>query len=97
MPDVEINPFCPVCGKGIDLTNPPRPNLKPGHAAVCIGCAQVLLFNTDMSCRVPSAREMRRLQASPFWPLVEDVMAAVHRLAGRYRYFRAQDCTSAKT
>jgi hypothetical protein len=57
------NGFCPLCGKeldaasGMDHDNAP----KPGDVSVCLGCAQPLVFNDDLTVRAMTASEVADL------------------------------------
>lgn len=63
MNPIEISTSCPYCTKSLDLTedligmNIP----KPGDVSICIGCADILLFDESMQMRKPTEEEKKEL------------------------------------
>lgn len=57
VPDCE----CPVCNKKLDqCTNAGEEsaNPVPGDVTVCFGCTSTLLFNEDLTVRLPTPAEL---------------------------------------
>ena len=55
---------CPCCGYVIDCAAcPERPGAKPrpGDLSLCLGCAEVLAFNQDMTLREATIEDLMQL------------------------------------
>jgi len=58
---------CPYCGHHLDgamASDPKTPDATPkdGDLCVCINCAQILVFNADLTGRAATAAELRELR-----------------------------------
>lgn len=73
---------CPACKHPMDAaTSTDRPaKPKPDDVSVCFECGQVLLFNEDLTSRIPSQKEMIELQRSHLWPTLERIAVGVRKL-----------------
>lgn len=58
---------CPKCGKRFDATSSAvgehRP--KPGDVTICIKCGGILFFKDDLTTRLPTDEEHKRVALDP--------------------------------
>lgn len=73
---------CPVCREVLDgATDFFKAHVpEPGAVSVCGYCGQLLIFAEDLTVRIPTALELREIQASQTWPLLKRMIATVYRL-----------------
>ncbi len=73
---------CPTCGKRFecattaDATAPEQP--KPGHLAICVGCAEISIFGEGGSLRTISAEEYATLDAEALRSIVRCLSVIVY-------------------
>lgn len=66
---------CPYCGKKHNATTSTTGDHlpKPGDITICIECANVLLFNDDLTTRKPTDNELEEIMHFPF--VVEAILS----------------------
>lgn len=59
--------FCPSCGHKIDRTSSVHGDYGPaeGDISLCIRCANVSIFDSELGLRRPSMREFNQLMDDP--------------------------------
>lgn len=72
---------CPVCKYQMDAATGVEPETKPkpGDVSICWQCGAVLIFDTDLTSRLPTEQEFKELRESPMWPTVRKGVALAHR------------------
>lgn len=75
---------CPQCKAPMDsATSASGGSHKPrkDDVSICLKCAAVLLYNADLTLRIPDPMEMLALELGETWPEVERTRRAIIRLA----------------
>lgn len=69
--------FCPSCGKRFDQASSAfgESTPKPDDITICIRCGQVMLFNLDMTVRLPDEDELADLDAATLEEISEAQVA----------------------
>jgi hypothetical protein len=72
---------CPMCGRlstaatSVDRSADPRPT--PGDVSLCFGCGEILVYGDDLKLRAPELEELRLIQRSSYWPLIDRITRAI--------------------
>ena len=69
---------CPTCGEELDAaSNGAGATPHAGAVSVCIKCAEITVFNEDLTQRLPTAGELAEIKANPSWGEIQALQIAI--------------------
>jgi hypothetical protein len=72
---------CPACKEPVDAATgvEPKTKPKPDDISFCWKCGQVLLYNADLTSRIPSQRELDDIKQSQAGPTVDKLSRGIRQ------------------
>lgn len=74
---------CPNCGILLDAMTSTNGDFKPkaGDATICFNCGQVMILTKTLIRKIPSARQLTRLQSdTKGWAKIQYIVALVKEM-----------------
>ena len=73
---------CSTCGYGMDATGVAEVlDSKPGSGdiSLCLNCGHIALFNSDLTRREATEKEMEEIKNGSNWPLLEKAWSEIKK------------------